>query len=139
MNNREIAEKYLQGDPDAMVLLDVAIGVAVDLNYLRQNQDHDDYISIRVELDEEIDELSPQIAELGLVSKVNKTHFGAWVKHQYLCTECDSLMEITTYWKEEYVPTPDCPCPHKAIIKLNSVVVPGANSYVSTHSEVPSA
>jgi hypothetical protein len=120
MNNREIAERYLQGDPDAMVLLDVAIGVAVDLNYLRQNQDHDDYISIRVELDGEIDELSPQIAELHLVSKFNMTNLGYWVKHEFLCTECDSLMETTTYWKDEYVPTPDCPCPHKAIIKINS-------------------
>jgi hypothetical protein len=68
---REIAEKYLQGDPDAIVLLDVAIGVAVDLNYLLKAEARDEvhnYYSERANLDEEIDNLSPQISELGLSS-----------------------------------------------------------------------
>lgn len=65
---RELAEKYLQGDPDAIVLLDVAVGVAVDLNYIRKTEYPIDSLSIRMELDEEIDNLSPQISELGLVS-----------------------------------------------------------------------
>ena len=65
---REIAEKYLQGDPDAIVLLDVAVGVAVDLNYLRKTNYPIDSLPIRMGLDEEIDNLSPQISELGLSS-----------------------------------------------------------------------
>jgi len=120
MNNREIAEKYLQGDPDAMVLLDVAIGVAVDLNYLQHNENDPYPLTMRKELDDEISELSPQIAELHLVSKWDKTNNGYWMKHEFLCTECDSLMETTTYWKDQFVPTPACPCPHHAIIKINS-------------------
>ena len=74
MNNRKIAEKYLQGDPNAIVLLDVAIGVAVDLNYVRKTQYPVDSMAIRMELDEEIDNLSPQIAELGLVSQLEKSN-----------------------------------------------------------------
>jgi hypothetical protein len=65
---REIAEMYLQGNPDAIVLLEVAIGVAVDLNYVRKTKYPIDSLSIRMELDEEIDNLSPQIFELGLSS-----------------------------------------------------------------------
>jgi hypothetical protein len=68
---RELAEKYLQGDPDAIVLLDVAIGVVIDLNYLLKAEARDEvhnYYSERANLDEEIDNLSPQISELGLRS-----------------------------------------------------------------------
>jgi hypothetical protein len=58
-----------------------------------------------------------------------------WVKHDYLCTECDTLMEITTYWKEEFVSIPACPCPHQAIIKLRETKIAGS-IFASYHSEV---
>ena len=58
-----------------------------------------------------------------------------WVKYDYLCTECDTLMEITTYWKEEFVPVPACPCPHQSIIKLRETKIAGS-TFASYHSEV---
>jgi hypothetical protein len=42
-----------------------------------------------------------------------------WTKHEFLCTECDTLMEITTYWKDQFINTPQCPCPHQAVIRIN--------------------
>lgn len=60
-----------------------------------------------------------------------------WTKHEFLCTECDTLMEFTTYWKDEYIATPVCPCPHQAIIKLNTHVLPGS-IFASSHSDVTS-
>ena len=41
----------------------------------------------------------------------------AWTKYEYICTECDSLMEITTYWQN--IAEPKCPCPHQAIVRVN--------------------
>lgn len=61
----------------------------------------------------------------------------SWIKHEYLCTECDTLMEITTYWKDEFVRTPNCPCPHQAIVKLGSHKLPGS-IFASYHSDVTS-
>jgi len=61
----------------------------------------------------------------------------SWTKHEFLCTECDTLIEITTYWKDEYIATPICPCPHQAIIKLNTHVLPGS-IFASSHSDVTS-
>jgi hypothetical protein len=61
----------------------------------------------------------------------------SWTKHEFLCTECDTLMEFTTYWKDEYIATPICPCPHQAIIKLNTHVLPGS-IFASSHSDVTS-
>ena len=58
-----------------------------------------------------------------------------WTKHEYLCTECDTLMEITTYWSDEYIRTPNCPCPHQAIVKLGSHKLPGS-VFESQHSNV---
>lgn len=58
-----------------------------------------------------------------------------WTKHEYLCTECDTLMEITTYWNDGYVPIPACPCPHQAIIKLSQHKLPGS-VFESQHSNV---
>ena len=58
-----------------------------------------------------------------------------WIKYEWLCTECDSLMELTTYWTEEYVPIPDCPCPHKAIIRINKHALE-SSTFVSYHSNV---
>ena len=58
-----------------------------------------------------------------------------WIKYEWLCTECDSLMELSTYWKEEYVTIPDCPCPHKQIIEIGRHVL-DLSSNVSYHSEV---
>ena len=60
-----------------------------------------------------------------------------WTKHEYLCTECDTLMEITTYWKDKFVPIPACPCPHQAIVKLNTHTLPGS-IFASYHSDVTS-
>ena len=40
-----------------------------------------------------------------------------WTKYEYICTECDSLMEITTYWQN--IAEPKCPCPHQAIVRVN--------------------
>jgi hypothetical protein len=60
-----------------------------------------------------------------------------WTKHEFLCTECDTLMEITTYWKDEYIATPICPCPHQAIVKLNTHKLPGS-IFASHHSDVTS-
>ena len=60
-----------------------------------------------------------------------------WTKHEFLCTECDTLMEITTYWDDEYVRTPNCPCPHQAIVKLNTHKLPGS-VFASYHSDVTS-
>lgn len=47
-----------------------------------------------------------------------------WTKHEYICTECDSLMEITTYWRDEFVNPPKCPCPHQAITRVNKYTLP---------------
>ena len=60
-----------------------------------------------------------------------------WTKHEFLCTECDTLMEFTTYWDDEYVPTPNCPCPHQAIVKLNKTRLEGS-VFFSPHSDVTS-
>lgn len=60
-----------------------------------------------------------------------------WIKYEWLCTECDSLMELSTYWKEEYVNTPVCPCPHQAIIGIGRHVLE-SSSNVSYHSDVTS-
>ena len=60
-----------------------------------------------------------------------------WIKYEWLCTECDSLMELSTYWKEEYVTTPVCPCPHQAIIGIGRHVLE-SSSFVSYHSDVTS-
>lgn len=69
MKNTDLAQKYLNGDPDAIVLLDVAVGVALDLNYLRSNPDKfPDYLEQREGFDQEIDDLSPQILALKLES-----------------------------------------------------------------------
>lgn len=58
-----------------------------------------------------------------------------WTKHEYLCTECDTLMEITTYWKGEFVSVPACPCPYQSIIKLRETKIAGS-IFASYHSEV---
>lgn len=58
-----------------------------------------------------------------------------WIKYEWLCTECDSLMELTTYWIEEYVTIPTCPCPHKQIIRIGKHVLEGS-TFASYHSDV---
>jgi hypothetical protein len=45
-------------------------------------------------------------------------------------------MEITTTWKDEFIPIPACPCPHQAIVKLNAQILPGS-IYASYHSDMP--
>jgi len=43
----------------------------------------------------------------------------AWQKHTYMCTECDSQIEMTSY-----IPEADfdikCPCEHQAIKKIST-------------------
>jgi hypothetical protein len=43
---------------------------------------------------------------------------GGWMKHEFLCTECDTLIEFTSYYAE--VPVPRCPCEHQAVIRINA-------------------
>lgn len=40
-----------------------------------------------------------------------------WTKYDFLCTECDTLIEITTYW--DSMDEPRCPCFHQAIVRIN--------------------
>lgn len=44
-----------------------------------------------------------------------------WIKYDYLCTECDTLIEITSYLK---VDVPKCPCSHQAVIRINKHTPP---------------
>jgi hypothetical protein len=46
---------------------------------------------------------------------------GGWKKFEFLCTECDTLMEFTSYYAE--VPVPRCPCEHQAVIQINSFMI----------------
>ena len=57
----------------------------------------------------------------------------AWTKYEYICTECDSLMEITTYWQN--VAEPKCPCPHQAIVRVNKFDLEGGHG-VSVYDPV---
>lgn len=46
---------------------------------------------------------------------------GGWKKFEFLCTECDTLIEFTSYYAE--VPTPQCPCEHQAVIRINAFMI----------------
>lgn len=39
-----------------------------------------------------------------------------WIRYEYLCTNCDTLIEITTHIEESASPT--CPCPESQIILI---------------------
>jgi hypothetical protein len=46
---------------------------------------------------------------------------GGWKKFEFLCTECDTLIEFTSYYAE--VPTPKCPCYWQKVISINSFMI----------------
>ena len=41
-----------------------------------------------------------------------------WTKYEYVCTSCDTLIEITTL-HEENVEDPSCVCAESAIVRVN--------------------
>ena len=42
-----------------------------------------------------------------------------WTKYDYVCTNCDTLIEITTLHEE--VEDPYCVCAKSAIVRINKV------------------
>lgn len=80
MEYKEICEKYLSGDENAIALIDILIHAGLNLNYLRNSSDYSvtdeeeakldniDYHDTRAEIDEVIDSLSAFIKQLGLVA-----------------------------------------------------------------------
>ena len=40
----------------------------------------------------------------------------SWIKYNYLCTNCDTLIEITTLHRD--IETPDCVCAEPEIISI---------------------
>lgn len=80
MEYKEICEKYLSGDENAIALIDILINSGLNLNYLRNSNDYSttdeedsrlfsiDYHDTRAEIDEVIDSLSTFIKQLGLIA-----------------------------------------------------------------------
>ena len=66
----EVCKKYLEGDENAIIFMDTALGATLDINYLRNNSDtrlnNLDYHDERASIDEWIDSLNKTIAELNL-------------------------------------------------------------------------
>jgi hypothetical protein len=67
----DLALKYINGDPDAIALLDIAIGSSLDLCTLRNDKDERltnlfDYHDVRGEIDEAIDSIETYADKLGL-------------------------------------------------------------------------
>jgi hypothetical protein len=56
-----------------------------------------------------------------------------WTKYEFICTECDTLMEITTYLKS--VDEPRCPCPHQAIVRVNKFDLEGGHGVTAYEYE----
>lgn len=71
--NREICEQYLQGNSEAIRLIDTLIAVLADLSFIRSNEvDWDetemgDYNDFRAELDMAIDNLEPILIKYNLM------------------------------------------------------------------------
>jgi len=71
--NREICEQYLQGNSEAIRLIDTLIAVSADLSFIRSNEvDWDetemgDYNDFRAELDMAIDNLEPILIKYNLM------------------------------------------------------------------------
>lgn len=66
---KELAEKYLAGDENAIKVIDIAVSCAVDLNYIRTPKTDEnpwDYLDVRQNIDEAIDDLGSAILALGL-------------------------------------------------------------------------
>ncbi len=67
----DLALKYINGDPDAIALLDTVIGSSLDICAMRNNQDerltnYFEYHDVRGEIDEAIDSIEPHADKLGL-------------------------------------------------------------------------
>jgi len=67
----DLALKYINGDPDAIALLDSAIGASLDLCFIRSHKDERveeylDYHEVRGEIDEAIDSIEPHMEALEL-------------------------------------------------------------------------
>lgn len=67
----DLALKYINGDPDAVILLDTVIGASLDLCALRTDQDERltnlfDYHDVRGEIDMAIDSIEAYADKLGL-------------------------------------------------------------------------
>jgi hypothetical protein len=72
MNIKEVCEAYLTGNTDAIVLLNIAVGVSADLCYIRTNEINWDstntnYAELRAELDMAIDSLEPLLTKFNLM------------------------------------------------------------------------
>lgn len=66
---QELAEKYLAGDQNAITMINIAISCAVDLHYIREPKTDEnpwDYLDVRQNIDEAIDDLGEAIKALGL-------------------------------------------------------------------------
>jgi len=66
----EVCKKYLEGDENAIIFMDTALGATLDLQYLRGSQDtrldNLDYHDERASIDEWIDTLNKPIEALNL-------------------------------------------------------------------------
>jgi hypothetical protein len=61
-----------------------------------------------------------------------------WTKYDFICTECDTLIEITTYWAS--MDEPRCPCPHQAIVRVNKFILDsghGVTAYEPVIKDTP--
>ncbi len=68
---RDVVEKYIQGDTNAIYLIDTAIGASLDLMTLRCHDDerltnYFDYHDTRGEIDMAVDSIEPYAEALGL-------------------------------------------------------------------------
>lgn len=70
MRYKELCEKYLAKNEDAVNLIDTLISAGIDLNYLRDSDDKRlhwiDYNDIRQQLDEVIDSVTNDVKALGI-------------------------------------------------------------------------
>lgn len=66
---QELAEKYLAGDENAIKVINIAVSSAVDLHFIRSPKTDEnpwDYLDVRQNIDEAIDDLGNEIQALGL-------------------------------------------------------------------------
>jgi hypothetical protein len=68
---QDVVKKYMEGDSDAIYLIDTAIGASLDLMALRNDTDERltelfDYHDTRGEIDEAVDSIEPYADRLGL-------------------------------------------------------------------------
>ena len=54
----------------------------------------------------------------------------SWQKHTYICTECDTQMEFTSYLPESDLKV-ICPCEHQAIMKMSTYSLVKWGEYVT--------